>query len=179
MGSKKTAARYSSILLFMLFSTSASFASDSSLAQIEAKPAERTLLEGCLANAGLGNMQVIKNMTQKFGPEAVLDMMFSSVNPIFQPALLTKSNNDPAKPVKNIEDMREDKYFQHAITSTGIPAPWIKVTADRRVITPQAKTENQPDKSWLRLPFAIPANSRFSQEGKTQEPAATGVMQRY
>lgn len=178
MGSKKTAGSYS-MLFFMLFSTSASFASDSSLSKIEAKPVERTLMEGCLASAGLGNMQVIKNMAQKFGPEAVLDMMFSSVNPIFQPALLTKSSNDPARPVKNIEDMREDKYFQHAITSAGIPSPWIKVTADGRVITPQAKTENQPDRGWLRLPFAMPANSRFSQEGKTQEPVAIGVMQRY
>lgn len=173
MGSEETAIRYSSIFLLMLFSTSASLASDSSLGRIEAKPAEPTLMEGCLVNAGLGNMQIIKNMAQKFGPEAVLDMMFSSVNPVFQPALLTKSGS-PAKPVKNIEDMREDKYFQPAIVPVGIPAPWIKITGDGRVISSKP-VQTEVGFGWMRLP----SNKPITSEAEERKPAAIVFPQRY
>jgi hypothetical protein len=177
MYGNRTGIHCGGMVLVMLLAMTSSFASDSGLAKIGAKPADQSLVEGCLLNAGLGNMQTIKNMAQKFGPEAVLDLMFSSVNPVFQPALLTKSNNDPARPVKNIEDMREEKYFQHAITPAGMTVPWIKVTGDGRVIAPQARSET--DNNWLRLPFLAPQNSRLMPEGRTQEPVASGAMQRY
>lgn len=173
MGSKKAAMSYSSAFLLILFSTSSSFASDSSLDRIESKPSEPTLLEGCLVNAGLGNMQAIKNMAQRFGPEVVLDMMFSSVNPVFQPALLTKSGS-PAKPVKNIEDIREDKYFQPAIVPAGIPAPWIKLTGDGRVIYSKP-VQTTPGFGWMRLLSSQPN----ANEAEERKPVATGFPQRY
>lgn len=179
MRSVKTGVYYGSIVLSMLLSGTVVFASDSNLAALEAKSANATLMEECLLSAG-GNMQTIKNMAQKFGPEAVLDMMFSSVNPAFQQALLTKPNNDAARPVKNIEDMRENKYFQHAITPAGIAVPWIKLTADGRVIAPQVKTDNPTaGGNWLRLPFAMPLNAKPAQDRKAAEPAMAGTAQRY
>lgn len=179
MRSVKTGFQYGGIVISILLSGNPVFASDSNLAKVEASSANAAVMEECLLNAGLGNMQAIKNMAQKFGPEAVLDMMFSSVNPAFQQALLTKPNNDPARPVKNIEDMRENKYFQHAITSGGISAPWVKVTADGRVIAPQIKTDNPSADNWLRLPFATPSNAKPAQEVKAAEPVIGGAAQRY
>lgn len=173
MDSNKSVVSCSSIFLLMLFSTSASFASDSSMVKVEAKPADPTLMEGCLLNAGFGNMQAIKNMAQKFGPEAILDMMFSSVNPVFQPALLTKSGS-PAKPVKNIEDMREEKYFQPAIAPVGISAPWVKVTADGRLISAKPG-QTETGFGWMRLPSSQPNAG----EAEERKPAATGFPQRY
>jgi hypothetical protein len=173
MGSKKLAVSYSSIFLLTLFSTSTSFAGDSSVVVAATKSDNSTPMEGCLLNAGFGNIQAIKNMAQKFGPETVLDMMFSSVNPVFQPALLTKSGS-PAKPVKNIEDMREDKYFQPAIVPVGIPAPWVKITGDGRVITSKS-VQTETGFGWMRLPSSQPDMS----EAEERKPVATGFPQRY
>lgn len=161
------------IFFVTLFSVSVSYASDSDIAGAIPKVANSTSLEGCILNVGFGNMQAIKNMAQKLGPEAVLDMMFSSVNPVFQPALLTKSAS-PARPVKNIEDMREDKYFQPAIAPIGITAPWVKVTADGRVIS-AGPAQTEKGFGWTRLPSGI-ANTG---EADGSKPAAVSVPQRY
>lgn len=173
MGNKKLAVGYSGIFLLTLFFTSTSIAGDSSVAVAATKPDDSTPMEGCLLNAGFGNMQVIKNMAQKFGPETVLDMMFSSVNPVFQPALLTKSGS-PAKPVKNIDDMREDKYFQPAIVPVGIPAPWVKITGDGRVISSKP-VQTETGFGWMRLPSSQPNAS----EAEAHKPVTTGFHQRY
>lgn len=137
-------------------------------------------VESCMLNAGFGNMQAIKNLAKKFGPETVLDMMFSSVNPIFQPALLTKSSDDPAKPVKSIGDMRENKYVQHAITSASSTAPWVKVTADGRIIpTSQTLSETGSDKSWARMPYAKLKGERASTEKMGPDISSTASSRRY
>jgi hypothetical protein len=173
MGSKNLAINFSSVFLLTLFSTSTSFAGDSSVVAAIIKSDNSTPMEGCLLNTGFGNIQAIKNMAQKFGPEAVLDMMFSSVNPVFQPALLTKSGS-PAKPVKNIEDMREDKYFQPAIVPVGIPVPWVKITGDGRMISSKP-VQTETGFGWMRLP----SSQADANEAEERKPAATGIPQRY
>jgi hypothetical protein len=75
--------------------------------------------------------------------------------------------------------MRENKYFQHAITTTGIPAPWVKVTADGRVINAQPmQLEAQPGNSWLRMPFPVLKTSSEAPERKPPE-SATFASRRY
>jgi len=169
---------YNWLIVAVLFSANLAQAGESDQGPV--RNSQSSFMGRCLINAGKASMNDIKNMASKFGPEVVLDMMFSSVNPVFQPALLTKSSEEPAKPVRNIEDMRENKYFQNAITYTTITAPWIKVTADGRVIAPQPESEKSTDfNNWLRLPYVLPANSRHAKTEIMMEPIASGAMQRY
>lgn len=130
----------------------------------DAKPAARaSAAEGCLNHVGLGNVQAMKELAKNFSPEVLMDMMFSSVNPVVQSALLTKSS-EPAKPVKSMEDMRDEKYLHNALATGSVPAPWVKVTADGRVI-PQLPIPvgAAPASSWQRFPVqAKPGEAPFS-----------------
>lgn len=58
--------------------------------------------------------QAIRNMVKSIGPEAAMDMMFSSIDPVCQKTLLSKTT-DKAKAPGNAEEMRDNKYLQPAI----------------------------------------------------------------
>lgn len=166
-------------LLGILFGSS-SHAGDATTSTNQSISSNSSVVGNCMLNAGFGNLQAIKNMARKFGSETVLDMMFSSVNPIFQPALLTKSSDDPAKPVKSIEDMRENKYVQHAITSTNSTPPWVKITADGRIIPAlQMLSESGSDKNWTRMPFMKHKGDIASTEMKVPDTSVNVSSRRY
>lgn len=83
----------------------------------------RGALPGMTAHAVDGKTPV------KISPETVLDMMYSSFNPVFQPAVLSRVST-PEQPVKAIENMRQKEFFQHAIAERVAALPWVKVTGD-------------------------------------------------
>ena len=137
----------------------------------EAKPAARaSAAEGCLNQVGLGGVQAMKDLAKNFSPEVLMDMMFSSVNPVVQSALLTKSS-EPAKPVKSMEDMRDEKYLRDALATVGVPAPWVKVTADGRVIPQLPMPADAASASgWQRFP---------AQAKPGEAPISTNPYKRY
>jgi hypothetical protein len=172
MGSKGLSACHC-IFFVALLSAGSVVAGDSRTAATATNAVKSTPIQGCVVSA---SMQDIKNMAKKFGPEAALDMMFSSVTPFFQPALLTKSA-DPAKPVKDIADMRDDKYFQYAITTTNMPAPWVMVTTDGRVYPAVAtQIEANPASGWVRSRSDQDKNAAVETDGRKSPDKATVVV---
>ena len=75
--------------------------------------------------------QVMRNMVKSIGPEAAMDMMFSSINPVCQKTLLSKAT-DKAKAPANAEEMRDNKYLQPAIAVGDQPTQWAKGSPDNR-----------------------------------------------
>lgn len=95
----------------------------------------------------------------KVSPEAVLDMMYSSFNPVFQPALLSRASK-PEQPVRAIEDMRQKEFFQRAIAERVAALPWIKVTADGRMFPAcPVPTADGLGQGWQRLSNSLPASA--------------------
>lgn len=100
----------------------------------------------------------MRNMAKIMGPEAALDMMFSSIDPFCQKSLLSKST-EPAKAPESAEDMREDRYFQPAIVVGNQMMQWAKaLPGGRQSHTPAEANKNPYD--WWRIKSA-------------NEPAAT------
>ena len=167
------------IFFVTLFSAGVVVASEPDVAAIAAKTAKSTPMQGCVLNVGMGSVEAMKNMAKKFGPEAALDMMFSSVNPVFQPALLSKTT-DPAKPAKDIQDMRDNKYFLHAITTTRAPPPWVMVTTDGRMIIPWlTQTGAQTGSGWMRLPSLNPGSIEKAEPRKADSKMPLALPNRY
>ena len=75
--------------------------------------------------------QVIRNMVKSIGPEAAMDMMFSSINPVCQKTLLSKSTDKASAPA-NAEEMRDNKYLQPAIAVGDLTTQWAKASPDNR-----------------------------------------------
>lgn len=75
--------------------------------------------------------QVMRNMVKSIGPEAAMDMMFSSINPVCQKTLLSKAT-DKAKAPANAEEMRDNKYLQPAIAVGDLTTQWAKGSPDNR-----------------------------------------------
>ncbi len=69
--------------------------------------------------------QAMRNMVKSIGPEAAMDMMFSSINPVCQKTLLSKAT-DKAKAPANAEEMRDNKYLQPAIAVGDLTTQWAK-----------------------------------------------------
>jgi hypothetical protein len=175
MGSKRSIACHC-IFSVALLSAGGVVAGDAKIATGVVKAVNVAPIEGCVVNASVQAMQDIKNMAKKFGPEAALDMMFSSVTPFFQAALLTKSA-DPAKPVRDIAGMRDDKYFQYAITTTNVAAPWVKVTTDGRVY-PAVSTQIEVlhATGWLRSRTYQDKNKAVETDGRKSLDQATAAV---
>lgn len=172
MGSKGLSACHC-IFLVALLSAGSVVADDSRTAASPMDAGNAIPMQGCLSNA---SMQDIKNMARKFGPEAALDMMFSSVTPFFQRALLTKSA-DPAKPVKNIADMRDDQYFQYAITTRNAAVPWVMVTTDGRVYPAVAgQFEANSASGWVRTWPDLDRNKAAEAVDRKSPEKATPVV---
>lgn len=83
--------------------------------------------------------QAIRNMVKSIGPEAAMDMMFSSIDPVCQKTLLSKTTDKSKAPV-NADDMRDNKYLQPAIA-----------TADQAALRPKAAPDSrsQPVFNWM------------------------------
>lgn len=94
----------------------------------------------------------IRNMVKTIGPEAAMDMMFSSIDPVCQKALLSKATQASKAPPANIEEMRDNRYFRPAIAINTQFQQWTKALPGGRQ---QGPVFNWMDPKnywgWLRL----------------------------
>lgn len=95
-----------------------------------------SLATGTLACAAAyaDESQSIRNLAKRIGPEAAMDMMFSSIDPICQHALLIRSTEKGKTPY-GLENMRDNKYLTPAIATSDETIPPIK---------PQPASATQP-----------------------------------
>jgi hypothetical protein len=117
--------------------------------------------------------QSIRNMVKAIGPEAAMDMMFSSVDPVCQKTLLSKAT-DPTKAPASIEDMRDDQYFRPAIVVGNQAAQWAKATPDGRGAQPLYNWMDPKNYwGWLRM------NKPSSGAAQNTIPATAQPPKRY
>ena len=116
-------------------------------------------------NPVLESAQTIRNMVKAIGPEAAMDMMFSSIDPVCQKTLLSKTT-DKAKAPTRAEEMRDDKYLQPAIAVGEQLAQWVKGSPDGRSQNPLANWMDPKNYwGWVRMtptettPNTVPANT--------------------
>lgn len=129
------------------------FALQAQAGETPSAPARPSAAEHCLKSLGMQDMQPFKDLAKNMSPEILLDRVFSSVAPDFQKALLSKPE-DPAKPVKGPEGMRDPKLFLPAIATMPMSGQWINVTADGRLIEPA--NSGAADDNWTRLDTEAP-----------------------
>lgn len=122
--------------------------------------------EHCLKALGMDRIQSFRNMAKELSPEIVLDRVFSSVAPDFQKALLSRPE-EPGKPVKKPEAMRDPKYMLPAIATVPLSSPWVNVTSDGRVLeSSPANGTGRADSSWTRV----------KETGPSSQPAKQGLL---
>jgi hypothetical protein len=113
---------------------------------------------------------VPKNLSQMGTPEMLADWFYSSIDPQFQQAILTRML-DPKKPQRWMQAMVNPHFYMHAlaIMNPSTPMQWMKVTADGRMIKPmQTWFDPKTYMNWTRLP----APSAAEQSGD-KTPLAT------
>jgi len=101
-----------------------------------------------------GEPGVPKNLSQMATPEMLADWFYSSIDPQFQQAILTRML-DPKKPQRWMQAMVNPRFYMHAlaIMNPSTPMQWMKVTADGRMIQPmQIWFDPKTYMNWMRLP---------------------------
>jgi hypothetical protein len=107
---------------------------------------------------------VPKNLSQMATPEMLADWFYSSIDPQFQRAILTRML-DPKKPQRWMQAMVNPRFYMHAlaIMNPATPMQWMKVTADGRMIPPmQAWFDPKTYLNWMRLPMPAPPAAQKS-----------------
>lgn len=107
--------------------------------------------------------QAMRNMVKSIGPEAAMDMMFSSINPVCQKTLLSKAA-DKAKAPANAEEMRDNKYLQPAIAVGDLTTPWVKGSPGNRNPAPAFNWMDPKNYwGWMRMdkPAVEPAQKAY------------------
>lgn len=97
---------------------------------------------------------VPKNLSQMATPEMLADWFYSSIDPQFQRAIVTRML-DPKKPQRWMQAMSNPHFYMHALAlmNPSTPMQWMKVTADGRMIHPmQAWFDPKTYMNWMRLP---------------------------
>lgn len=105
---------------------------------------------------------VPKNLSQMATPEMLADWFYSSIDPQFQQAIVTRML-DPKKPQRWMQAMSNPRFYMHAlaIMNPATPMQWMKVTADGRMIQPmQAWFDPKTYLNWMRLPMPPPTATR-------------------
>ncbi len=75
--------------------------------------------------------QAFRNIVKAIGPEAAMDMMFSSIDPVCRNALLSKTTDKSNAPTRAAE-MRDNKFLQPAIAVGEQITQWVKGNPDQR-----------------------------------------------
>lgn len=107
--------------------------------------------------------QAMRNMVKSIGPEAAMDMMFSSINPVCQKTLLSKAT-DKAKAPANAEEMRDNKYLQPAIAVGDLTTQWAKGAPGNRNPAPAFNWMDPKNYwGWMRMdkPAVEPAQKAY------------------
>lgn len=117
---------------------------------------------------------VPKNLAQAVSPEMLADWFFSSIDPQFQEAILSRML-DPKKPQRWMQAMSDPRFYMHALAmmNPATPMQWVQVTADGRMIQPmQTWFDPKTYLNWMRLPMPDPAAARKSGD-KASPPASS------
>lgn len=115
---------------------------------------------------------VPKNISQMATPEMLADWFYSSIDPQFQQAIVTRML-DPKKPQRWMQAMSNPRFYMHALAfmSPATPMQWMQVTADGRMIKPmQTWLDPKTYLNWMRLP--MPASSAAQKSGDKAPVAA-------
>jgi hypothetical protein len=107
---------------------------------------------------------VPKNLSQLATPEMLADWFYSSIDPQFQQAILSRML-DPKKPQRWMQAMSNPRFYMHALAvmNPATPMQWMKVTADGRMIKPMQNWFNpETYLNWTRLPMPAPSAAQKS-----------------
>ena len=114
---------------------------------------------------------VPKNLAQAASPEMLADWFYSSIDPRFQQAILSRML-DPKKAQRWMQAMSDPRFCMPAlaVVSPETPMQWVKVTADGRVTqSMQSWFDPKTYMNWMRLPPPSAANKSGA---KAPRPAA-------
>jgi hypothetical protein len=123
---------------------------------------------------------VPQNLAQAASPEMLADWFYSSIDPRFQQAILSRML-DPKKAQRWMQSMSDPRFCMPAlaVVSPETPMQWVKVTADGRVMqSMQPWFDPTTYMNWMRLP--TPSAAKKSSD-KMARPAAYSwkPLQRY
>ncbi len=105
-----------------------------------------------------GSAGVPKNLAQVADPEMLVEWFYSSIDPQFQQAIVSRML-DPRKPQRWMQSMANPHFYMHALAmmNPATPMQWMKVTADGRMIAPmQPWFDPKTYLNWMRLPIPDP-----------------------
>lgn len=121
-----------------------------------------------------------KKNTQAISPDMLADWFFSSIEPQFQQAVLSRMV-DPKKPKHELLAMRDLRFYRPALATrdSATPMQWMKVSADGRVSQPkQPWFDPKACFEWVRLPTS-PAGKKGGAEASTSVPYFWKPLQHY
>lgn len=126
-----------------------------------------------------GSVAVPKNLAQVADPAMLSDWFYSSIDPQYQQAIMSKML-DPRKPQRWMQAMANPRFYMHALAlMPAAPMQWMKVTADGRMIAPmQPWFDPKTYLNWMRLPVPAPTSGRKADKLPAQ-PTAWKPPQRY
>lgn len=111
---------------------------------------------------------VPQNLAQLANPEMLADWFYSSIDPQFQQAVLSRML-DPKKSQRWMQAMSDPRFYMSALAviSPDTPTQWVKVSADGRMLrSMQTSCNPQAYLSWMRLPIpAAPARKQSGDKG--------------
>ena len=102
---------------------------------------------------------ILKNFSQAADPQVVADWFYSSMDPKFQQAILSRAI-DSKKAQRCMKAMTDPRFFMPALAmmSPVTPMQWMKVSADGRIFKPmQAWMDPNTYMNWMRLPVEAPS----------------------
>jgi len=114
---------------------------------------------------------VPQNLAQAASPELLADWFYSSIDPRFQQAILSRML-DPKKAQRWMQSMSDPRFCMPAlaVVNPETPMQWVKVTADGRVMqSMQPWFDPTTYMNWMRLP--TPSAAKKTSD-KTARPAA-------
>lgn len=118
-----------------------------------------------------------KNLARTASPEMLADWLYSSIDPQFQQAILSRMLN-PNKSQRWMQAMSDPRFYMPALAmmSPGSPIQWTRVTADGRLSqSTQAWSDPKTCFNWMRLPLSFPS---AAQKGGEHALASIGLFRR-
>ncbi len=120
----------------------------------------------------------LRNFSQASDPQVLADWFYSSIDPTFQHAILSRVL-DPRKAQRWIKAISDPRFYTPAIAvmSPATPLQWVQVTADGRVIKPFAAWFDPKNYlGWMRMPAEL---AKIQADKPVPEPLFKRLPQRY
>jgi hypothetical protein len=117
-----------------------------------------------------GSPEASNSFAQAATPDMLADWLFSSIDPQFQQAVLSRLL-DPKKPQRWMQAMSDPRFYMPALATMNpaMPMQWMKVSADGRMIKPvQNCFDPKTTLDWMRLPTPV-----ATEEGDKTAPSAS------